>query len=36
VPQNGKKRLKNLLWLFWTISLKRMNLIIWLGAYVKA
>jgi hypothetical protein len=34
VIQNGQKQhYKPVFWLFWTISPKRMDLIIWLGAH---
>jgi hypothetical protein len=34
MPQKSIK--KNISWLFWTISLRRMGQMIWLGAYFQA
>jgi hypothetical protein len=35
-PNAPKQHNKTIFWLFWTISLTRMGLMIWLGAYFQA
>jgi hypothetical protein len=36
LPKCPKTEKKPICWLFWTISLTRMGLMIWLGAYLQA
>jgi hypothetical protein len=35
-PNAPKQHTKTIFWLFWTISLTRMGILIWLGAYFQA